>query len=87
MHALGIVRQAGPLGRIVIPIELRNQLGIDADTKLEIFVDKEEEAVVLKKYERGCDFCGEMKDNIEYKDKKVCGSCIEKMYDEVVNEK
>ena len=80
MHALGITRKIDKLGRMVIPIELRESLGLDEDTKVEIFINPEEKALILKKYERGCSFCGEMKDNVKYKGKKICESCAEELY-------
>ncbi|MFC0273789.1 AbrB/MazE/SpoVT family DNA-binding domain-containing protein [Metabacillus herbersteinensis] len=49
MKSTGIVRKTDPLGRIVIPIELRKVLNINIKDPLEIFVV--EEQIVLKKYE------------------------------------
>ena len=37
--ATGIVRPVDPLGRVVIPVELRRTLGIKTDDSLEVFVD------------------------------------------------
>jgi dipeptidase D len=39
MKATGIVRPVDPLGRVVIPVELRRNLGIKTDDSLEVFVD------------------------------------------------
>ncbi|MBK3493479.1 AbrB/MazE/SpoVT family DNA-binding domain-containing protein [Viridibacillus sp. YIM B01967] len=39
MKSTGIVRKIDRLGRIVIPIELRNVLGIEDKDSLEIFVE------------------------------------------------
>lgn len=39
MKATGIVRPVDPLGRVVIPVELRRTLGIKTDDSLEVFVD------------------------------------------------
>ena len=38
MKATGIVRPVDPLGRVVIPVELRRTLGIKTDDSLEVFV-------------------------------------------------
>ena len=54
MKSIGIVRKIDPVGRIVLPIELRKTLGIDDDTALEIFVDGEK--IILKKYAPSCIF-------------------------------
>lgn len=49
MKATGMVRKVDPLGRIVIPKETRDVLGIHIKDSLEIFV--EEELIILKKFE------------------------------------
>lgn len=55
MKATGIVRRIDRLGRIVLPMELRAQLGIDEKTATEIYLDGD--MIVLTKYVRGCLFC------------------------------
>lgn len=77
MKATGIVRKVDELGRIVIPIELRRNLGIEVRDPLEIYVD--EDTILLKRYNPLCILCGESDDLVEYKGKKVCRKCIEKM--------
>ena len=74
MKSTGVVRRVDELGRIVIPIELRRTLDIEVGDPLEIFVDGEE--VILRKYEPGCVFCGNVKYIVEFKGKKVCTNCI-----------
>ena len=74
MKSTGIVRKIDELGRIVIPKELRRTLNIEEGDPLEIFVDGEE--VILRKYEPGCVFCGNVKYVVEFKGKKVCTNCI-----------
>ena len=39
MKSTGIVRKVDELGRVVIPIELRNQFNIEEKDPIEIFVD------------------------------------------------
>ena len=74
MKFTGIVRRVDELGRIVLPIELRRTLDIEIKDPLEIYV--EGDAVILKKYEPACIFCGEVQDTKEFKGKIVCKSCI-----------
>ena len=74
MKSTGIVRKVDELGRIVIPIELRNKLDIAIKDSIEIFV--EGSSIVLKKYEESCIFCGSTKDLNSYKDKLICGKCL-----------
>ena len=56
MKATGIARPVDPLGRVVIPVELRRSLDIKTDDLLEVFV--EGEYIMLKKNEKKCIFCG-----------------------------
>lgn len=77
MKSTGVVRRVDELGRIVIPIELRNKLGIVEKDPLEIYVEGSN--IVLKKFETNCVFCGNSKKLIEYQDKLVCSKCIKKL--------
>ena len=77
MKSTGIVRKVDELGRIVIPIELRNKLDIAIKDPIEIFV--EGSSIILKKYEPNCIFCGNSKDLTSYKDKLVCSKCAQKI--------
>lgn len=49
MKSTGIIRRVDELGRIVIPIELRNKLKIAEKDPIEIYVDGS--SIVLKKLE------------------------------------
>ena len=77
MKSTGIVRRVDELGRVVIPIELRNKFDIKEKDPIEIYVDGS--SIVLKKYEPNCIFCGSTKKLITYKDKLVCPKCIENL--------
>lgn len=59
MKEYGIVRKVDPLGRIVIPIEMRRTLRLEVGDPFEIFVDGD--SVILKKYDghRPCAVTGE----------------------------
>lgn len=77
MKSTGIVRRVDELGRVVIPIELRNKFEIAEKDPIEIFVDGSN--IVLKKFEPNCIFCGSTKKLSEYKGKLVCEKCLEKL--------
>ena len=77
IKSTGIVRRVDELGRVVIPIELRNKFGILEKDPIEIYVDGS--SIVLRKYEPNCVFCGSSKDLIEYNDKLVCTKCLDKI--------
>ena len=66
-------------GRVVIPIEIRNQFNIIEKDPIEIYVDGS--CIILKKYEPNCIFCGNSKNLISYKDKLVCTKCAQKLSD------
>ena len=70
----GIVRGLDKLGRIVIPIELRNNLKIKYNDEIEIFV--KDNSIILKKYEPSCIFCCKIKDLTTYKNQIICKKCI-----------
>ena len=78
MKSTGIVRKVDELGRIVIPIELRNQFKIEEKDPIEIFVDGS--SIVLKKYEKSCLFCGNTKKLSTYKDKLICSKCLKQIH-------
>jgi AbrB family transcriptional regulator, transcriptional pleiotropic regulator of transition state genes len=48
MKSTGMVRKVDELGRVVIPIELRRNLGIAEKDPVEIFIDGDQ--IVLKKF-------------------------------------
>ena len=73
MKATGIIRRVDELGRVVIPIEIRNQFNIVEKDPIEIYVD--DSSIILKKYEPNCVFCGNTNDLIEYKGKLVSEKC------------
>lgn len=77
MKSTGIVRKVDELGRVVIPIELRNKFDIQVKDPIEIFVDGS--SIVLKKYEPNCIFCGNSKNLLTYNEKLVCQKCAEKI--------
>ena len=77
MKATGIVSPVDPLGRVVIPVELRRTLNIKTDDSLEVFVDGE--YIMLKKYEPACIFCGNAKDVENIHGKNVCKDCLEEL--------
>ena len=76
MKSTGIIRRVDELGRVVIPIEIRNQFNIVEKDPIEIYVDRS--SIILKKFEPNCIFCGNTKNLIEYNDKLICEDCSKK---------
>ena len=77
MKSTGIIRKVDELGRVVIPIEIRNQFNIAEKDPIEIYVDGS--SIVLKKYEPNCIFCGSTENLISYNDKLICEDCSKKI--------
>lgn len=73
MKVSGIVRKLDNLGRIVIPKEIRSVMGINEGDSLEMAQVNNE--IVVRKYNRGCIFCGSGKDVIEFNKALVCKEC------------
>ncbi|MEA5145521.1 MAG: AbrB/MazE/SpoVT family DNA-binding domain-containing protein [Candidatus Limiplasma sp.] len=84
MKSTGIVRKLDNLGRIVLPIEMRKTMGIGIKDGIEIFADGN--TIVLRKYEAGCIFCGEARDTMLFRGKRVCGCCMQQMHSETKGE-
>ena len=74
MKEKGIVRRVDELGRVVLPIELRRQLGLNERDRVEIRA--EEDRLILTKFEPNCCFCGEGRDLREFKGKLLCPKCV-----------
>ena len=77
MKSTGIIRRMDELGRVVIPIETRNQFNIAEKDPMEIYVDGS--SIILKKFEPNCIFCGNTKNLLEYNDKLICEKCKNKI--------
>lgn len=84
MKSTGIVRKVDELGRVVIPIELRNNLDIKEKDPIEIYVDGS--SIVLRKYQPNCIFCGGTKKLVEYKGKLICSACSKKIEEALKSE-
>jgi transcriptional pleiotropic regulator of transition state genes len=74
MKSTGIVRRVDELGRVVLPIELRRNLGIGDRDSLEIYVDGD--SIILTKYAPACVFCGSLTAVTTYREKSVCQECL-----------
>ena len=76
MRATGITRPVDQLGRVVLPKELRKVLDLETGTPMEIYTDKD--TIILKKYKRGCTFCGEIEkgEMITFKEQCICEECF-----------
>nr|WP_317358725.1 AbrB/MazE/SpoVT family DNA-binding domain-containing protein [uncultured Tyzzerella sp.] len=69
MKHTGMTRSLDELGRIVLPKEIRESFNLNYKDALEIFV--EDEKIILRKYQPGDVFDGDMENLVDYKGKKV----------------
>ena len=81
------IRKIDEIGRILIPMELRRNLGIEADTDLNIYAD-DNEGIVLQKALPACKICGGKNDLAQIAGKSVfiCAACkqsVQKMGDQL----
>ena len=73
----GIIRNMDPLGRVVIPKELRDELGMNTGDPIEIA--RQNGTIILRKYTSGCIFCGSDKDLIVFGNDYICDKCRKKL--------
>ena len=77
MKATGIIRKVDELGRVVIPVEIRNLFNISEKDPIDISVD--DDRIILRKYEDSCIFCGKTENLVKYEGKLVCKNCSTKI--------
>ncbi len=77
MKSTGIVRNIDELGRLVIPKELRKQMGIESNVPVEIFV--EDDKIIVKKYIDRCIICDSTKDLCNIKGRLICAECKQEL--------
>lgn len=77
IKSTGIIRKVDELGRIVLPMELRNKLGISEKDPLEIYVSGS--SIILKKFNSNCALCGSTKNLIDFQDNLICSDCKQKI--------
>lgn len=76
--ATGVIRNLDPLGRLVIPKEIRKTFCLNINDPIEIYVNDINE-IVLKKHESACIFCGKNDDVVIFNGKQICKNCISSM--------
>lgn len=74
MKSTGIVRRIDELGRIVIPIEIRRNLGFAERDSVEFLT--EGDRIVLRKHQDACLFCDSSEKIISFQGKIICSKCV-----------
>ncbi len=62
------------VGRVVLPKDIREEVGIKLNDMLKIDVEKDK--IIIAKAEDTCVFCGKTANLKKYMDKTVCESCV-----------
>ena len=74
----GFIREIDSVGRIVVPMQLRKELGIvERGSKVEMFSDGKQ--IILKKAVDDCIFCKAEEELVEFEGKQICKACYEKL--------
>jgi transcriptional pleiotropic regulator of transition state genes len=72
-----MARKIDSLGRVVLPAEMRKQLGLETGDLVAISL--EDGRVTLEKIESRCTFCGGTVELREFSEKLVCASCVQSL--------
>ena len=75
VKATGMARAIDPLGRVVIPKEIRTALDWNAGDPLSIYVEGDN--VFLRKESATCIFCQSKETVSELGGKHICATCLE----------
>ena len=75
----GIERETDKLGRVVIPMEFRKQLGIEFESKVLIFLSDGE--IIIRPQNASCALCGAKVEKGE--NLRLCAECISKVKEEL----
>jgi transcriptional pleiotropic regulator of transition state genes len=82
LKSTGITRPLDDLGRLVIPKELRDTMGIRKGEPLEVFVDGNK--IILQKFVHNCVFCGEGTDLQHYNGQAICRECVSELIKNII---
>lgn len=74
---VGQVCTVDNLGRIVIPSTIRKAYDLEKNDSIELIMD--EDGILMRKYQPGCVFCGNIRHLDIFKGKLICSSCLKEM--------
>ena len=79
MLKLNQARALDRLGRVVLPIEVRNALNWHEETLLDIYYDTDAGEVCLNAHEDMCVHCGSTTNLIKFQNRYICCACQKKI--------
>ncbi|WP_018886164.1 AbrB/MazE/SpoVT family DNA-binding domain-containing protein [Paenibacillus massiliensis] len=72
----GMIRAIDGMGRIVIPVELRQSMEMGPSTLIEFFADTDTGNMMMRRYQlQECVFCQSEVQISPYQERWICGSC------------
>ncbi len=80
MNTTGRLCKIDSLGRIVIPKQVRKQLGLHDGSVLELSSD--DSKIVIVKHKKDCIFCHKEVELTEFEGKFLCKNCLKKLRDQ-----
>lgn len=75
MLKLNQARGMDSLGRVVLPIEVRNALDWHEEMLLDIYYDTDAGEVCLRAHKNTCIYCGSTQDLLKFKNRYICCAC------------
>ena len=81
MNYTGCVRQIDPVGRIVLPMDMRVKLDLQNNSQVEILMDGD--SMILRKYQQACIFCDSSDGLLQHNNKSICADCIKAMHEKI----
>ena len=69
-----VSRRIDNLGRVTLPMELRQELKIETGDRLDIFLDGK--TILLQKRDPACTVCGEEHHLVEFRGRYFCQECL-----------
>lgn len=78
---MALTRKIDDMGRIVLPRDIRDELGWKAEEPIEIeIMDRGEQTVLLRPAKPRCGFCGEPKEELKTLGQgSLCATCLEEL--------
>jgi transcriptional pleiotropic regulator of transition state genes len=74
----GVIRSVDKIGRLVIPIELRREMGLNTGEPVHMYV--QDGKVIVEKYKKKCFICGQGSDTYtSIHGKRICNECKAKL--------
>lgn len=70
----GVIRKLDEQGRILLPLEMRRSLELQCGDQVEMVQDGS--AVILRKFQPSCVFCGGTEQMVSYEGRHICGRCM-----------